>query len=293
MGNWRTDDGPLRASADRRARECNGRFKRGLRGELPLEDGTWIAYAQWPTKRAWERARELDSPLPSAFAAMRVTALPWGTRGARIVEAPWAGRWHWLDSMGTGQPEKCRAGQTRREHMQRRVAVVPHEAGWAREFSREASTVRECLGANTHEVHHIGSTAIRGIFAKPVIDILAEVVDIEAVAGATDAMCRAGYEAMGEFGIPGRRFFRKDDSCGQRTHHVHTFETGHPDVARHLAFRDYLCAHPEVAQEYSDLKRGLAAAHADDIEWYMDGKDAFIKDVDRVAASWWLSREGR
>ena len=174
--------------------------------------------------------------------------------------------------------------------MPRRVKVVPHAESWAREFAREVPVIRECLGANTNEIHHIGSTAIPDIFAKPIIDILAEVKSIAEVDGASGAMRGAGYEAMGEFGIAGRRYFRKDDSGGVRTHHVHAFEVGHLDVARHLAFRDYLRSHPEVAREYSDLKRGLAAEHPEDMQSYVDGKYGFIKRVDRVAAGWWQSR---
>ena len=100
------------------------------------------------------------------------------------------------------------------------------------------------------------------------------------------AMEALGYEACGEFGIPGRRYFRKDDAAAIRTHHVHAFAVGSPEIERHLAFRDFLRAHPTWAEQYSDLKRNLAAAHADSIERYMDGKDAFIQEVDRLAAAW-------
>ncbi len=93
-----------------------------------------------------------------------------------------------------------------------------------------------------------------------------------------------GYEARGEYGIAGRRFFRRDDKHGDRTHQVHAFEDGSPQIARHLAFRDYMIAHPETAQEYSDLKRELVAQHPNDIEAYMDGKNEFIQEVDKRAA---------
>ena len=174
--------------------------------------------------------------------------------------------------------------------MARRVTVVPHDVSWAPEFTREAARVSEGLGANILEVHHIGSTAIPGIFAKPIIDILAVVEDIEVVDSNSEAMRRAGYEARGENGIPCRRYFHKNDCRGQRTHHVHVFEVGHTAVVRHLAFRDYLRANPDVAREYSDLKRNLAAAHAEDIPAYMAGKDAFIKGVVQIAEGWWPTR---
>jgi len=136
------------------------------------------------------------------------------------------------------------------------------------------------------EIHHIGSTSIAGIFAKPIIDLLIEVSDVHAVDSCNEAMELAGYESMGEFGIPGRRYFRKDDEGGVRSHQVHVFQSGDPELQRHLDFRDFMLAHPAIAQEYSDLKRALALAHPEDSDAYMDGKDAFIRGVDERAAVW-------
>ena len=99
-------------------------------------------------------------------------------------------------------------------------------------------------------------------------------------------MDELGYEAMGEFGIPDRRYFRKDDQNGFRTHQVHVFETGSSQITRHLAFRDFMIAHAEQALAYNDLKRRLAKEYPSDAEAYMDGKDPFIKEIDRRAAIW-------
>jgi GrpB-like predicted nucleotidyltransferase (UPF0157 family) len=95
-----------------------------------------------------------------------------------------------------------------------------------------------------------------------------------------------GYEAMGEFGIAGRRYFRLDDSDGTRTHQIHAFEAGVPNVVRHLAFRDYMRAHPSIAEEYGALKERLANAHPRDMAAYNDGKDAFVKEHERRALLW-------
>ena len=99
------------------------------------------------------------------------------------------------------------------------------------------------------------------------------------------------YEAKGEFGIPARRYFRKDNAAGIRQYQIHAFAFNSAEVTRHLAFRDYLRAHPAVAQEYSQLKRELARQHAADIEAYIDGKDPFIKATERAALAWWRSAE--
>lgn len=164
----------------------------------------------------------------------------------------------------------------------RKVVVVPHDPKWREIFEHEEKCLSHVLGENVVAIYHIGSTAIPGIYAKPIIDILVEVKDIASVDDPLP-MVSLGYEAIGEFGIANRLYFRKESSQ-KRTHHVHIFEAGSAQVARHLAFRDYMIAHPEEAEEYSELKRTLARDHSTDIEKYMDGKDEFIKAIDEKAA---------
>jgi len=172
----------------------------------------------------------------------------------------------------------------------RKVEIVPHDPQWREAFEAEAKQVASALGENVTAVHHIGSTAIPNIYAKPVIDLLVEVRDITEVDGRSSAMESLGYEVMGEFGIPGRRYFRKDNQEGIRTHQIHAFETGSAEVKRHLAFRDYVIANPDDAQRYSELKRQLADEHPQSMDRYMDGKDSFIKEIDRRAAQWRTSQ---
>ena len=170
-----------------------------------------------------------------------------------------------------------------------KVEVVPHNPKWRDAFDAEANQVAAALGENVTAIRHIGSTSIPNIYAKPVIDMLVEVRNIDEVEGRNSAMELLGYEVMGEFGIPGRRYFRKDIEKGIRTHQIHAFETGSDGAVRHIAFRDYLIAHPEDAKEYSELKRKLADKHSQSMDDYMDGKDGFIKEIERRAGEW-LSR---
>ena len=172
----------------------------------------------------------------------------------------------------------------------RKVEVVPHNPGWRDAFEAEAKRVAAALGENVVTIRHIGSTAIPDIYAKPVLDLLVEVRDITEVDGQSSAMESLGYEVMGEYGIPGRRYFRKDNREGIRTHHIHAFEAGSAEAGRHLAFRDYMIAHPGDAQRYSELKRRLADEHPQSMDGYMDGKDGFIKEMDRRAARWRTSQ---
>jgi len=174
--------------------------------------------------------------------------------------------------------------------MASQVIVVPHDPSWASAFTRASAEAATALGSNLLEIHHIGSTSIPGIYAKPIIDMLAVAADIAAVDEENPQMHSLGYVAKGEFGIPGRRYFYRDDSFGIRTHQIHAFQRGSPHVGRHLAFRDFLRVHADVAASYSDLKRRLADAHPHDIEAYMDGKDGFIKDVEAKALSWVAGR---
>lgn len=146
--------------------------------------------------------------------------------------------------------------------------------------------VTNALGDLLLAIHHIGSTAIPGIHAKPIIDMLVAVSDVLLLDGKVRQLEVLGYEAMGEFGIAGRRFFRKNDHDGNRTHHVHVFQAASPQIERHLAFRDFMRAHPNYANQYDALKLHLATLYPTDIASYMDGKDEFIREMDARAALW-------
>jgi GrpB-like predicted nucleotidyltransferase (UPF0157 family) len=166
------------------------------------------------------------------------------------------------------------------------IRVVDHDPDWVTTFEIEAERIANAVGAAAVRLHHIGSTAIPQIKAKPVIDILLEVTSLGAIDEKASLLEALGYEAKGEFGIPGRRYFRLNDSGGTRTHQVHAFEAGAPDVRRHVAFRDYLRAHPSIADEYGALKERFANAHPHDMTAYVNGKDTFVKEHERRALLW-------
>jgi GrpB-like predicted nucleotidyltransferase (UPF0157 family) len=156
------------------------------------------------------------------------------------------------------------------------VRLVPHEEGWHRLFAEEAARLRGALGARAVAVEHVGSTAVCGLSAKPVIDIA---VAVREAADAPDCAARLaalGYEYRGENGIPGRHYFVKGDP---RTHHLHMVEAGGDFWESHLLFRDHLRLHPEVAGEYEKLKKGLAEKYPEDRGAYTEGKAAFIRGV--------------
>ena len=163
--------------------------------------------------------------------------------------------------------------------------MVDYNPEWPAMFEAEAPKIAEALGDNLLSIHHIGSTSVPGLKAKPIIDILPVVRDIAAVDQHTPQMEALGYEGLGEFGLPGRRYFRKGDLV--RTHHVHVHALdSDQEIERHIAVRDYLRAHPDAAREYGELKAQLAKQFPDDRFAYMDGKDAFVKALERDALSW-------
>lgn len=166
--------------------------------------------------------------------------------------------------------------------MAQKIVVVPHDPAWGRAFAAEARVIRAALGENCLAVYHIGSTAVEGLWAKPILDLLPVVRELGAVDDRRDALTALGYEYLGEFGIPGRRYLRKGGD--ERTHQVHIFQAeDRRNIVRHLAVREYLRCRPEARAAYGELKRALAARFPDDIEGYCDGKDAFVRDLEARA----------
>lgn len=164
------------------------------------------------------------------------------------------------------------------------IEVVQYNEEWIKDYLEESEKLKHILGDEIKQIYHIGSTAIPGISAKPVIDILIEVNNIKNIDNYNYEMKEFGYISKGEFGIDGRRFFLK--GLHNRTHHLHIFETTNPEIRKHLNFRDYMISHPKIAKQYEKLKKDLAIKFRYDIEGYCNGKDEFIIDVNKKAEEW-------
>ena len=161
------------------------------------------------------------------------------------------------------------------------VEVIPYDKSWPQKFDIETNILKTTLGNVAVQIHHIGSTAVPGLAAKPIIDILLEVNSLESLDAMNDRMINIGYSPRGELGIPRRRYFSKGGD--ERTHQIHAFILGDPHVFRHLAFRDYLRGHPDTAKEYGLLKLTIAKICDNDIEKYCDGKDEYVKRLEAIA----------
>lgn len=151
-------------------------------------------------------------------------------------------------------------------------------------YEEEADKIKYIFEENLISIDHIGSTSVAGLKAKPIIDMMPVVKNIHLVDQNNEEMQKLGYEPMGEFGIAGRRYFRKGRE--KRTHHVHIFQEGSSDIKRHIAFRDYLRAHPNMSDRYGALKSKLAEQFPFDKESYINGKDALVKEIEVQALEW-------
>jgi GrpB-like predicted nucleotidyltransferase (UPF0157 family) len=154
------------------------------------------------------------------------------------------------------------------------------------EFEQEAERLRALFGNELITIHHIGSTSVPGLAAKPIIDLLPLVRNIEFIDHQTPSLVAIGYKAWGEYGLAGRRYFTKDRGI-YRTHNIHVYQFDNPDVERHLAFCAYLRNHKQVCSQYEALKREVYARHPADIEAYNDGKKEWISQIEPVALEWY------
>ncbi|CAH0347315.1 GrpB family protein [Bacillus sp. CECT 9360] len=170
------------------------------------------------------------------------------------------------------------------------VIVSGYDVRWPGEFEEEAARLRGIFKEELVAIHHFGSTSVPGLKAKPVIDMMPLVKNIETVDLYNDKMIALGYEPLGEYGIEGRRFYRKGGD--RRTHHVHIFQFDYEkEITRHLAVRDYLRSHPEEASKYGALKEQLANQFCDDMEAYINGKDQFVQELEKKALEWWKDKD--
>jgi len=170
------------------------------------------------------------------------------------------------------------------DQKKRIIEVVEYDPKWPEEFEREARAISVVLRDQDARIHHIGSTAVPGLKAKPVIDIMLEVKDVAELDAHETEMKNLGYIPKGEYGIPGRRFYLK--GLYDRTHHIHAFKAGSPDVQRHIAFRNYLIANPSIAREYEKLKVRCANICNNDIDKYCSEKSKFIQKHEKKAIKW-------
>ena len=174
-----------------------------------------------------------------------------------------------------------------------KVRLMPYDPNWPVLFEREKEHLLACLpGELINRIEHFGSTAVPGLAAKPIIDILVEVTSLEETRKRIAPILESqGYDyfwrpTWGDDTPPFYAWFIKRDAGGNRTHHIHMVEQDFEHWDR-LLFRDYLIEHPGVAKEYQDLKNRLYKAHPNDRIVYTKGKTEFIVRITALAKKYY------
>lgn len=163
----------------------------------------------------------------------------------------------------------------------RKIVLADYDPQWPQVYDDIAREITLIIGDNLVAVHHIGSTSITDMPAKPIIDVIVVVNDITLVDAHNDAFAQLGFTVKGENGMPFRRFFYRHGKPFECN--IHTYQQGNAEIDRHLLFRDYMIAHPFEAQLYAQLKQTLAQQFSDDIYRYVIGKEQFVKRIDSIS----------
>jgi GrpB-like predicted nucleotidyltransferase (UPF0157 family) len=167
------------------------------------------------------------------------------------------------------------------------IEVVAYDERWVERFALAESELRVALAPFVVEIEHVGSTAVPGLAAKPVIDIQVGVQTLDDSAEIVSAVESLGYEYVPEFEdeLPDRRYFRRWVD-GRRSHQIHLVERSNAEWwDRHVRFRDWLCDHDDDRLRYAELKMNLASTHRDDRRAYTDAKSGFIRAIEQKSVS--------
>ena len=165
------------------------------------------------------------------------------------------------------------------------VILAAYNPEWPRIAAVHAERL-QLLCSNLVAVHHVGSTAVPGLIAKPIIDLMPIVASLTSLDEQRQSTEALGYRWHGELGIPGRRYCTLTDKDGIRVVQLHFFNTNSPHVERHIAFRDYLRAHPDEATAYAAEKRRAQNLHPVNSHAYADEKDKWIRTAETKALVW-------
>ncbi len=163
------------------------------------------------------------------------------------------------------------------------VKIVPYDPAWPRRYREERAAIHSVLGSEIAAFEHTGSTAVVGLAAKPTTDIMVGVQKLKMDDKTISAVSGLGYRYLGEYGIPGRHFFRKGTPP---THHIHWVEHFGDFWEKQILFRDFIRSHPEEARDYERLKRDLASKHRHDRKSYTSSKGGFIDAILAKAKGW-------
>lgn len=162
--------------------------------------------------------------------------------------------------------------------MDKQVVIEEYTANWSLRFQEESIMLKNILGDQIIAIEHIGSTSVEGLGAKPILDMMIGVHDLQEVEGFIIPLGQAGYEHVFHKEFQNRRFFRKG-LWRAGTHHLHIYTYGSEEWKSNLLFRDYLRSHPTVRKQYENLKKELAETYKFDRVAYTNAKAPFITRI--------------
>jgi GrpB-like predicted nucleotidyltransferase (UPF0157 family) len=157
------------------------------------------------------------------------------------------------------------------------VVIADYDTSWSTTFDQLHDRLAALLGPLVVTIEHVGSTAVPGLAAKPIIDLDLVIADRADLPAVIERLCPLGYHHEGDLGVPGREAFTTP--AGAPPHHLYVCAVGTPALNRHLAFRDALRADPDLADAYGDLKRNLASRLGHDRVAYTEAKSLFVEQV--------------
>jgi GrpB-like predicted nucleotidyltransferase (UPF0157 family) len=165
------------------------------------------------------------------------------------------------------------------------VRIVDYDPAWPEMAAAEMARIEAALGEQAVRTDHVGSTAVPGMAAKPIVDLQASVAAIEPTGRYARPLEELGYLFAGDPDSPDFHFFGKPVER-PRTFHLHVCAAGSDHELRHLAVRDYLRAQPGEALRYAEVKRELVAAHPGDRLAYIEGKAGYVAALEQRALDW-------
>lgn len=165
------------------------------------------------------------------------------------------------------------------------VRVVPYDPIWKQEFLKIKAMIMDCVGDLIISVDHVGSTAIEGLAAKPIIDIDVVISSYEVFADVKERLSRKGFEHEGDLGVEGREAFKRNFIDEFMPYHMYVSPKEGKGHLEHIAFRDYLKNHPDDMNDYGKLKMDLTEQFKMDINSYVNGKADFVKNILQKAKS--------
>ena len=161
----------------------------------------------------------------------------------------------------------------------RRVIVEPYSEAWASEFEKIKAELECALGELAICIEHVGSTSVKGLSAKPIIDIDVVIENYSVFSEVIGRLQSIGYQHEGDLGIKGREAFKYNDKPHLMQHHLYVCPKDSPELRRHITFRDYLRAHPEAAEKYGRVKEEAAQLYPDNIDQYIEYKAPCIAEI--------------